>query len=82
MARYVLVGLPNDGTWSCTVCGAVVSDRQLHDTYAHADWASTNPDTHSLPPEKMPQRQYDDQPRRPAPGVYGPTPPQRTDPDT
>jgi hypothetical protein len=50
MARYAVVGLPNDGTWECMVCGAIVANRQLHDTYAHADWAS-------LPPETAPNRQ-------------------------
>lgn len=76
MGRYAVLGMPHDGTWHCLLCGAVVADRQLHDTAVHGDWTGTNPDSHSLPadpPEKLPPRTYD----RLVPNAQYAPPPQR-----
>lgn len=75
MGRYHVVGLPTDGTWACDVCGAIVGNRQLHDTYAHADWASGATEA---PPAKVKPAEYDHPTLRREYDRNPSTPPQRT----
>lgn len=59
MSRYSPMALPPQEpstVWSCADCGAIVVDRQAHDSTGHGEWNATVPNPQLPAPTVKPRR--------------------------